>query len=129
MRAHVKKPAKTILIYGWTDAQMAQLTAAAAKENIICRPVTTEQTGLTVAQLLGEPVPAAPETPASPIEGQYALLDGFAGREEQGVALINRVAPGVIKAIRTRHNGSWSFGALCAEMQKEHAAMHPEQQA
>lgn len=128
MRAHVKKPAKTILIYGLTDRQMAELTAAGAKENIICRRVTPEQAGLTVVQLLGENTLPAGETPASPVEGQYALLDGFEGREERGIALINAVAPGVIKAIRTRHNSSWSFAALCAEMQKEHAAMNPGQQ-
>ena len=112
---------KTILIYGLSPFQQLALISAAQKEGILCRIVSDTETAYTVDQLLsGKKL--APRPPL-PVAGKYALLDGFSGDEETGLALINSVAPGVIKAAHTSHNGSWHFFKLCAAIQEENDYM------
>ena len=109
---------RTILIYGLAPLQQLALISAAEKEGIICRPVSDTETSYTVDQLLsGKEL--APRPPL-PVAGRYALLDSYSGEE---LRLVNSVAPGVIKAVRTKHNGSWHFFKLCNAIQEENDYM------
>ncbi len=112
---------KTILVYGITESELEKLEALAAKASIRCIAVTNQETTYTIAQLLSG-CPLAPKMP-HPIPGRFALMDGFAGQEQLGAALINQAAPGVIKAARTLHNGSWPFADLCEAILAEHRSM------
>ncbi len=112
---------KSILIYGVTESELEKLEALAAKATIRCIAVADHETTYTIAQLLSG-CPLSPKMP-HPIPGRFALMDGFAGQEQLGAALINQAAPGVIKAARTLHNGNWPFSDLCEAILAEHRSM------
>ena len=112
---------KTILIYGLSPMQLLQLAALAEPLGITCRAVPDSRAAYKVDELLaGAEIPGMP---AMHLLGRFALLDGFHGQESLATALINRVAPGVIKAVHTAHNGKWRFCDLCAEISTEHRTM------
>lgn len=108
---------RTILIYGLHPIQQLALVSSAEKEGISCRIVADTETAYTVDQLLSGK--QLPPRPALPVAGRYALLDGFDGDEDVALNLINAAAPGVIKAVHTKHNGSWHFFKLCSAIQEE----------
>lgn len=112
---------KIILIYGLTGLELLSLTSMAEKAGITVRPVSDRETGLTVTQLLAGK--AAGPAVGVPLLGKYALLHGFDGQEQIGTMLINRAAPGVVKAVHTDTNGSWKFSSLCAAIGDEHRTM------
>ena len=121
MRAKIQTPKKTILIYGLEETQFQALAEAAKAEDILCYAVTDTQTTFTVARLLYD----RPETEAEaqPIDGKFALLDGFGNHPEAALRLINAVDISVIKAVHTPHNGAWKFKDLCEAILKEHQMM------
>ncbi len=121
MSTHIKKSEKTILIYGLSGMQLLILDTITKNEGIVCKPVSDTQTSLTVDQLLSGK--DFPPMPSRPLMGKFALLDGFDGQEQIGIALINQVTSGVIKAIHTKHNSSWRFSDLCASIQEEYHTM------
>lgn len=124
MRARIMQTKKTILVYGLTVEQQNKLQELAKAEGILCKAVTDSQTTLTVAQLLSTEDAVGSES--APLEGKFAILDGFGNKEREGTALINQVDPDVLKAVRTPYNGGWKFKDLCVELQKEHVAMHKD---
>ena len=112
---------KTILIYGLAPMELLALSAMAEHAGVRCKPVSDVQTTLTISQLLSDN--DYPPAPPFPLQGKFALLDGFTGNEDEGAALINYVAGGVIKAVHTKHNTNWRFSDLCAEIHAEHTYM------
>lgn len=117
----MKQSEKTILVYGLSGMQLLALSSMAEKAGITCKAVSDTQTSLTVAQLLSEQ--EFPPSPAQPLIGKFALLDGFDGQETLGTALINQVASGVIKAVHTKHNSDWRFSELCSAIHEEYQTM------
>ena len=112
---------KTILIYGLNPAQKLTLGLLSQQAGIRLKTLTDREIMHPIGALLsGKDLP---DMPAFPLTGKYALLDGFQGQEQIGTDLINQVVPGVIKAVRTRHNESWRFCDLCSEIQLEHRTM------
>ncbi len=112
---------KTILIYGLSPMQLLQLNSLAEPLGIAVRAVPDSKAACKVDELLSDKEPAP--VPAMHLMGRFALLDGFNGQEQLATALINKVSPGVIKAVHTVHNGSWRFCDLCAELSSEHRTM------
>lgn len=112
---------KTILIYGLSPAQLLQLNALAQPLGIRCKAVPASQAAYKVDDLLSDQ--ELPAMPPVQLLGRFALMAGFNGQEQLATMLINKVSPGVIKAIRTVHNGSWRFCDLCAELSQEHHTM------
>lgn len=112
---------KTILIYGLTPAQLLQLNSMVQPLDIRCKAVPASQAAYKVDELLSDQ--ELPGLPPIQLLGRFALMAGFNGQELLPTALINRVSPGVIKAIRTDHNGDWRFCDLCAELGREHETM------
>lgn len=112
---------KTILIYGLTPAQLLELHALAQPLGIRCKAVPASQAAYKVDELLSDR--ELPGLPSVQLLGRFALMAGFNGQEQLATMLINKVSPGVIKAIRTAHNGGWRFCDLCAELSREHQTM------
>ena len=112
---------KTILIYGITGMELLSLTSMAEKAGIRVLRVTDRDTALTVGQLLSGRTGQGSE--ALPLMGRFALLSGFQGQEQMATLLINRCAPGVIKAVHTPTNTGWSFSGLCAAIGAEHRSL------
>lgn len=118
----MKQTEKTILIYGLAPMQILQLNALAQPLGIRVVAVTDSMTACRIDDLLaGKPTLGLP---AIPLLGRFALLAGFDGQEGLAIPLINRAAPGVIKAVRTETNGRWRFVDLAAEIGEEHRVMN-----
>ena len=117
MKPHFEK---TILLYGLEPMQTLKLCALAQAQGIRCRPVPDSRVFSRIDELLTD---RDTEGPAMHLTGRFALLAGFDGQQMQATALINSVAPGVIKAVRTEHNGQWRFADLCGEIAEEHRLM------
>ena len=113
---------KTILVYGLSSAEQSKLKQLADKAGIVCKFVLDTQTTYPISKLLyTDNLPAGP---FHHIPGKFALMDGFAGEEYLGAAMINKAAAGVIKASHTLHNGSWPFADLCTAILMEHQSMN-----
>lgn len=112
---------KTILIYGLEPIQKLMLTSQCQKAGVSCRILENEHTTVTIGKLLGQG--EMPRGIPFPLPGKFALLDGFAGQEQMGTALINQIAPGVIKAVHTPTNTNWRFCDLCSHIMQEHRMM------
>ena len=112
MKPHFEK---TILIYGLEPMQTLKLCALAQAQGIRCKPVPDSRVFSRIDDLLTD---RDTDGPAVRLPGRFALLAGF-GQGPLPTALINSVAPGVIKAVRTEHNGAWRFSDLCSEISQE----------
>lgn len=117
----MKHTEKTVLVYGLSPVQLLQLHAVFQTLGIRCVAVTDSMTACRVDELLEGTHTAG--VPGIPLLGRFALLAGFAGRESEAITALNRVAPGIIKAVRTETNGSWRFLDLCAEIAEENRYM------
>ncbi len=113
---------KTILIYGISPMQLLELNSLAQPLGIRCKAVAPSQAAYQVDELLSEE--ELPGLAPMQLLGRFAVMAGFDGQEQLAMMLINKVSPGVIKAIRTAHNGSWRFCDLCMELTREHHTMN-----
>ena len=121
MKAHIQKAIKKLLVYGLTQTEYANLQAAAAQKQIICKKINDQQTCLKVGQLLSEENPVSASELA--LNGKFALLSGFGKEIEDCLNIINGAAQGVIKAVATPHNIEWKFSDLCAAVSEEYRVM------
>ncbi len=108
---------RTILIYGLAGMELLKLAKLCKEAGIRCKAVSSAQTTLTVSQLLSENPPQASES--FPLNGKYALLDGFGSQIDDAARIINQVSSGVIKAVHTAHNSNWRFADLCFAIRQE----------
>lgn len=93
------------------------------------RTARADQMGQTVGFLLGLKGHAErPDAPALPAPARPVLvLSGFTrARMDQLFAALRRegLPPIDLKAVVTPTNVSWTLGELCAELAREHEAMH-----
>ena len=108
---------RTILIYGLSGMELLKLIPLCKQAGIRCKAVSSSETTLTISQLLRGEKSENAEPYA--LNGQYALLDGFAGHLEDATNIINQVSSGVVKAMHTAHNTNWRFADLCFAIQQE----------
>ena len=122
MKAHIQKPAAAkILFYPGGGTEQGQAVSAFCQaEKIPFQEVSAEHLGHCLGFLAGIPgfSPAK-----SPWEQPIPQLEEKKVR--QLLEKMNRLALSVqLKAVMTPHNQGWPFGALLAELEKEHLALH-----
>ncbi len=130
MKAHIQKPAAAkILFYPGGGTEQGQAVAAFCQaEKIPFQEVSAEHLGHCLGFLAGIPGFSPAKSPwEQPIPQRDAMI--FCGMEEKKVRQLlekmNRLALSVqLKAVMTPHNQGWPFGALLAELEKEHLALH-----
>ena len=93
----------------------------------IC-PVTPEQAGQTVGFLAGIKgwEAAEPAEPVQPPDASVLVFSGLPGaRLDLALAALRRagVPRSVYRAVVTADNAGWSFAQLCAELERERAAV------
>lgn len=115
---------KTILLFGFEDlGTILSLQKAMAPRGIDVKPVGRSDCHQTIGALAGLDAPAAvPTAPA--VMGQMAVLCVPMAQVQELLPLLNAAgAAGVLKAVLTPNNRSWSAAALYRELQREHREM------
>lgn len=104
------------------------------RQRVRIRTVTSEQAGQRVGYLAGlrgwEEIPGA-RAPGTPV-GSVLVFSGLNGpRLDTVLSALHRagVPREVYKAVVTADNASWSFAALCAELQRERRAVEQGEKA
>lgn len=135
MKAHIQKTAAPkILFYPGGGTDQSQAAAAFCQaEQIPFREVFAGLLGNSLGYLAGIPGFSPAESSwDQPLPQRDAMI--FCGMEEKQVRQLlekmNRSGLQVeLKAVMTPHNRSWPFGALLAELEKEHLALHRQKAA
>lgn len=130
MKSHIRKPAaEKILFYPGGGTDQSQAAAAFCQEQgIPFKEVSAGDLGHCLGFLAGIPGFSPAESPwEQPAPQREALI--FCGMEEKKVRQLlekmNRLPLQIqLKAVMTPHNQGWPFGALLAELEKEHLALH-----
>ena len=131
MKAHIYKDPAVVLLWNYSQSQpgYGTLQAICRRHKAALRTVSPEETGETVAALLGlEPLRRCG---ASAVQAPSAIL--FSGLDRHIQAILDTMqSAGVdipLKALATSTNRGWSFAALLAELESEHKAMQAEREA
>ena len=127
MKAHIAKNqhagTPTVLAWNLAAGDRGKLDGMAAAFGMRVIPIAPADTGRTVAQLLGEAEGGAPagEIPAAT---PALLLANFSERDID--TLLDRCREAKVdaplKAVATKTNRTWRFGALLAHLAEERAA-------
>lgn len=130
MKAHIYKDPAVVLVWNYAETEPGyeSLRAICRRYNARLHAVQPDETGETVAALLGIE-PARHAAPA-PVQARPAILFSGVDRHIQGILDALRAAQVEIplKALATPTNRKWSFAALLEELEKEHKAMAAEQE-
>ncbi len=133
MKAHIQRSAAPKILF-YPGGGMDQSHAVAAfcqKENIPFQTVSAGGFGDSLGYLAGIPGFSPAESPwDQPLPQREAMI--ICGLEEKRVRQLlekmNLLKLRVeLKAVMTPHNQGWPFGALLTELEKEHLALHPQE--
>ena len=115
---------KTILLFGFEDlGTILAIQRAVAPRGIDVKSVGRGDYHQTIGALAGLDAPGAvPSAPA--VMGKMAVLCVPMGEVQALLPLLNAAGTaGVLKAVLTANNRSWSAAALYRELQREHREM------
>ena len=122
MKARTAPTKKLIAAYGLDDGRLSALSLFCDREGIGLRPVSAEETGRTVGEILSSV--ALGYTKAEDA-AECLIFSGF-DRQSLAEAVNGLKAAGIrvnLKAAATPSNLGWTLSALTAELAKEHEYM------